>query len=71
MAIEIHCFNIKALTNANGLTPKPLGVIFITPGIISFNTQWASLIHPLTGVEDFRIGALSIEMHKDTYICWS
>ena len=34
--------------NANCLTPKPLGVIFITPDIIFFNTQRASLTLPRT-----------------------
>ena len=37
--------------HANCLTPKPLGVIFITPGIIFFNTQRLSLIRLRTGVE--------------------
>ena len=37
--------------NANCLTPKPMGVIFLTPDIIFFNTQRASLIRSRTGVE--------------------
>ena len=37
--------------NANCLTPKPLDVIFTTPGIIFFNTQLTSLTRPRTAVE--------------------
>ena len=41
----------KVVMHANCLTPKPLGVIFITSGDIFYVTQWASLIHPCTGIE--------------------
>ena len=41
----------KPLMHTNCLTPKPLGVTFITPGIIVYNTQQAFLIRPRTGIE--------------------
>ena len=50
--------------NANYLTPKPLGV---TPGIIFFNTQQASLICSHTGVEDMYIRVATTASYIASY----
>ena len=53
--IKIHLLayvdSQKAYMHANFLTPKPLGVIFITASNIFYNTQQISLICPSTGTE--------------------